>query len=452
MSRAACRVGVVLVAVCLAEACALRPIAPVVTTPRYPAYPVPAIPEALGATAALRAQHDRAWQWLQSGDPRQASREFWRLLAGRPDFYPAETGLGFAYLADRQFKLAAESFNHALSRNDLYLPAWIGQAEAQIALSHDAEAIVAMNRILAIDPQQTAIQSRLDLVGFRQLQSLIEDGRRARLAGELDVARRLLAQALGRSPASTVILLELALTESAARAFDAAERYARRAVEAEPNEAEVHAALGGVLEAQGRYADAAAVFARVAALDPRPEWRVRSVELGQRAELAALPDDFGAIETATTLTRAQVAAFIGIKLKALVAGAPQRVSAVVTDVRSHWAAPWILPVTRAGIMDIFANHTFQPSATVQRSDLAQVAVELLSLAGTRQPTDLARWRAARPRFEDVSVSHLSYRSAALAVSAGAMGTHDGDRFDPIRPATGSDLAGVVRRVAELASH
>jgi tetratricopeptide (TPR) repeat protein len=244
-------------------------------------------------------------------------------------------------------------------------------------------------------------------------------------------------------------MLELAQTELAARNLEAAERHARNAVEAQPADAEAHAVLGATLAAQNRAVEAAAAYARAADIDPRPEWRARSAELGQTAELSALPAEAGAIESAPTLTRAQVAAFIGIKLKTLVDTAPRRVAVVATDVQSHWAAPWILPVTQTGIMDVFANHTFQPSATVRRSDLAEVAVELVSLAGSSRPADLAEWQAARPTFDDVSTTHLSYLPAAMAVAAGAMRTHDGGRFDPTSPATGADLAGVVARVSEL---
>jgi tetratricopeptide (TPR) repeat protein len=432
----------------LAAACA-APLAPVVTTPRFPAYPMPEVPATLQVGPIERAQHERAWQWLQAGDPDRAIVEFSRVLGHAPGFYPAQAGLGFAYLADRQYSAAAERFARAVAADDGYVPAWVGQAEAQIALGRDAEAIAAMKRILTLDPSLTDIQSRLDLMRFRQVQSLIEEGRQARLSGRLDDARRLLADALTRSPASTVIMLELTLTEVAAQAYDAAEQHVRRAIEAQPNEAEAHAMLGSVLEAQGRHAEAAAAYDVAVSLDPRPEWRARSVDLARTAQLAGLPPEFGAIEGASTLTRAQVAAFIGIRLKTLVERAPRRVAAVATDVRTHWAEPWILPVTQTGIMDIFANHTFEPSAVVRRSDLAQVAVELVTLAGSNRPADLARWLAERPEFEDVSTSHLSYRPAALAVAAGTMATHEGRRFDPTSPATGADLAGVVARVAEL---
>ncbi len=444
----AARLSVACLLVVFVTACA-APIAPTVTTPKFPAYPRPEVPAGLRIGATEQARHDRAWQWLQAGDPRRAAAEFARVLARAPGFYPAEAGLGFAHLANRQYADAAERFTRAVAANQDYLPAWMGQAETQIALGHDAEAIQAMNRILALDPSLTDIQSRLDLVRFRQVQTLIADGRQARLAGRLDDARRALEDALGRAPTSAVILLELAQTELTARNLEAAERYARSAVEAQPADAEAHAVHAATLAAQDRAAEAAAAYGRAADIDPRPEWRSRSAELGETAALSALPAEAGAIESASTLTRAQVAAFIGIKLKTLVDTAPRRVAVVATDVQSHWAAPWILPVTQTGIMDVFANHTFQPSATVRRADLAEVAVELVSLAGSHHPADLAEGQAARPTFEDVSPTHLSYLSAAMAVAAGAMQTHDGRRFDPTRPATGADLAGVVARVAEL---
>jgi tetratricopeptide (TPR) repeat protein len=436
-------------AVGLTAACA-APLAPVVTAPRFPAYPIPEVPATVRVGPTERALHERAWQWLQSGDPRRAILEFSRVLDRAPDFYPAQAGLGFAYLADRQYTAAAERFGRAVEENDGYVPAWVGRAEAELALGREAEAIATMKRILTLEPGLTDIRSRLDLMRFRQLQSLIEDGRQARLSGRLDDARRLLGDALTRSPASTVIMLELTLTEMAARAYDAAEQHVRRAIDAQPNDAEAHAMLGAVLEAQGRSADAAAAYDVAVSLDPRPDWRARSVELGRVAEFVGLPPEFGTIDRAATLTRAQVAAFIGIRLKSLVDRAPRRVAAVATDVRTHWAEPWILPVTQTGIMDIFANHTFQPSAVVRRGDLARVAVELVTLAGSSRPEDLARWRAERPEFEDVSTSHLSYGPAALAVAAGVMATQEGRRFDPTSPATGADLAGVVARIAELA--
>ena len=79
-----------------------------------------------------------------------------------------------------------------------------------------------------------------------------------------------------------------------------------------------------------------------------------------------------------------------------------------------------------------------------------IAVCLLaaSAGGAERPVRVTI--QAQPRFEDLSTSHLSYRSAALAVAAGAMTTQEGGRFEPTAPATGADLAELVARVADLA--
>ena len=34
--------------------------------------------------------------------------------------------------------------------------------------------------------------------------------------------------------------------------------------------------------------------------------------------------------------------------------------------RGNWAAPWIMAVARAGLMEVYPNHTFQPNAIVRR--------------------------------------------------------------------------------------
>jgi len=224
----------------------------------------------------------------------------------------------------------------------------------------------------------------------------------------------------------------------------------RRSLTLDPGDAETHAVLATVLEAHGRLRDAAEAFARATALDPRPEWRDRAAALVARADFNALPAEYRAIPSATSVTRAQLAAMLGIRLEAALARAPRRVTVVLTDVRSHWAAPWILPITRAGWMESFANHTFQPSGFVHRADLAQAVWRVAQDLGAAAPQDLARWRASRPTLRDVPRGHLAYADIAGALASGAMGMGDTDRFEPNRPATGSEVVAAIARLEQLA--
>jgi tetratricopeptide (TPR) repeat protein len=447
MTRRLRRMAPLLVALAV-SACASRPPAPgAPITPKFPDYPTPVVPPDLTAAPELVTRHERAWTRLQSGDPRGASREFNDIVKKAPDFYPAHTGLGYALLASKDFEDASQHFAAATTHNERYLPAWLGRAEAELALGNDAATIIALERIVALDPAREEVKSRLELLQFREVQSLIEAGRTARQAGRYAEATASFQQALDRSPTSRTILHELAMTERDAGMLDLAERHARRALTLDDRDAESYALLSTILERLGRLEDALIAMDRAVGLDPRPDWRDRREALTRIAEAARIPVEVRELRSAETVTRAQAAAYIGIHLEPLLSRTTRRVAAVVTDVRNHWAAPWILQVTQTGVMEAFPNHTFQPSNTIRRGDLARIAMRLIELAPQRR-AEAARWRSTRPRFADLPAGNLFYPAAAFAVSAGAM-TADGDRFFHTRPATGQEFAAAVDRVRQL---
>ena len=453
----ACRVAflrlvvVATVAAAAASACGPKSVTPPANVaPKYPAFPTPEIPAALKVTPDVRDLQALAWRRLQAGDLRGAQRDFAELVKRQPAFYPAETGLGYVALADRQYKTAVTRFTAALGRNDRYLPAWQGLSEAEIGLNNDAGAIAALERIVVLDPKRESARTRLELLRFRQLQTLLESARRARQAGRLPEAEATLERALTLSPSSTLVLRELAVVETARGTLDDAESHARAAIKSDPADAESHAALGSVLKARDRFREAAAAYGKAASIEPRPEWTAEAEELREKAIDASIPAEFRDLPTAATVTRGQLAAFIGVRLDELVTAAPKRPATVATDIRNHWAASWIVAVTQAGFMDVFANHTFQPGATVSRGDLAQVVSQLLRVASSDRAADLTKWRAARPKFADLPGTHLSYPAAALAVTSGAMTVQAGDRFAATRPATGRDVATAMTRIEQIA--
>jgi tetratricopeptide (TPR) repeat protein len=431
-------------------ACASNPPRPAVPAPSVSAFPTPVVPASLRVSADIRARHDAAWRKLQAGDARGAGRDFSSIVRRNPGFYPSVTGLGFIDLSSRAFKNAVARFETATRLDDAYLPAWLGLAEAALGANDDATAVAAMERALVLDPRQPALRSRLELVRFRQIQTLIAEGRAERTAGKLTESKATLERALALSPSSVAILRELVATETSRGDLGSAEMYARRATDAEPRDGETWMALAGVLDAARKYREASTAASRAVALDARPEWRERAAEYRAKAEAALLPAAFANLPKAASVTRGEAAAFVGIKLEDLIEKAPRRSVGVATDVRGHWAASWILGVTRAGVMEIYPNHTFQPGATLRRSDLARMASALVPLAGAKRPADVQRWRASRPAFTDLASTHASYRVAALAVASGTM-TSSGGRFEPTRAATGAELAAVVARVAELAN-
>jgi len=437
--------AVVAVALIAAAGCVSAPPAGPSKSPTFPALVTPVIPKTLTVSADVRQRSDTAWARVQAGDMRGATRDYTEILKTTPSFYPAEVGLGFVALAGRKHADAIQRFRFALSRDPRYLPAWRGLVDAELGAEHTDEAITALQRLLELDKSQESDRSRLELLQLKQLQTLIEGGRRAREGKRYDEADRLLGRALTLSPRSPIVLRERALLELAMGQLDAAETHARQAVSADTTDASAYVALASVLDARGRLREAATALAQAAAIDP--VWRDRADAARSRAA-ATLPAELRDLEGQTTITRGQLAALIGVRLESVLAKATRKVPAVATDLRGHWAADWIVTVTQAGVMDVFANHTFQPATVVRRSELAQAASALLRLASASEPDQLARWQSARPAFADMSATNLLYQPAAVAVSAGAM-TAAGGRFEPTRAATGAEAIAVVAKIEQL---
>jgi len=76
---------------------------------------------------------------------------------------------------------------------------------------------------------------------------------------------------------------------------------------------------------------------------------------------------------------------IAIRLGAILSTVRRSDAVLITDVRGNWAATWIMAVARAGVMEPFANHAFQPRAVVRRTDLAQAVARLLVRVAPQRP-------------------------------------------------------------------
>ena len=445
--------GTVIAALVLSAlgACAKKPATLPATTgaPRFADFVFPAGPTTL-ATPAIWERHRTSWATLQAGDARAADRGFAAVLKESPGFYPAAAGLGYAALARKDVQGALGHFDRALAANAAYAPALAGRGEALLIAGRADAALEAFQAALAADPGLTALRSRVDVLKFRGVQQHIESARKAADAGRSEDARREYLAAIAASPQSAFLYRELAAVER--RAGDAASAlvHAEQAVALDASDTRALTLIAEVREANGEWAKAADAYAAVHAVEPSDALVAKIDAMREKAAFESLPEEFRNIEAAPTITRAQLAALLGVRLEDLIRRARTANAAVMTDLRGNWAAPWILAVTRARIMEPFPNHTFQPDGIVRRVDLAQAVSRVLMIVGTEKPRLAVRWRDPRPHFSDLSQGHLNYPAAARAVSAGVMAPVDGDAFRLTRPVTGAEAADAVSKLAALA--
>jgi tetratricopeptide (TPR) repeat protein len=440
--------GVVTIVVLLAGACAPRVVpTPVVTTPRFPEFFAPAVPAELAETAAAR-HLDRAWSFLQSGELRIAELELRLAMTADPAFHPAEAAAGYLGLARREPGGALTHFDRALEQQGRYVPALVGRGQALVALGREPEAVAAFEAALSADPSLADVRRRVEVLKFQGLERDLVSARDAAKSGRRDEAVRLYRAAIARSPESPFLYRELAVVERQIGDVESALAHYRQAVSLDPGDDVSLAQLGELLEARGALEEALGAYEEALAIRPSDAVAARRDQVRARIELAALPAEYRAIETSPQVTRADLAALIGVRLPLVLEAAQPREAVVITDVRGSWAEPWIMQVARAGVIEPFANHAFQPGGVIDRVDLAEAVSRLLGRLGTA--AEIAVWQNARVPFSDLAESHLAYPAASLAVAAGVLARGPGDSFDPSRPVTGAEASAAIERLRSMA--
>lgn len=446
--RPGLRLWLLIAAALTVQACAARTPPPAPTTLRYPEFVYPRVPPVLSASPDSE-RVDFGWRFLQTDDLRNAEREFSAALRRSPNLYPAQAGAGYVELARRDYGEALAEFDTALKAAPQYAPALVGRGQALLALQRDDEALRAFEAALAADDSLSDVRRRVSVLRFRNVQEVITSARQAAAAGRVAEARDAYARALEVSPDSAFLHRELGMVERRGGQTASALEHFRQAVALDPSDADSFVQIGELLEAQGDYTGAEEAYRAAAAVAPDPavEARIERAEAGARE--ARLPPEFREIGGAPHVTRGDLAALIAVRLEPLLEDAQPR-QVVITDVRAHWAAPWITQVARAGVMEPFANHTFQPGAGLRRMDLAAAVSRLVRLAMADRPDLLEQWTTATPAIADIGPGHLSYPDVALAVASGVMPLLDGGRFDVARPVTGTEAVDTLDRLRAIA--
>jgi len=427
-------------------ACAPKAPAVIAGAPRHPDFVFPVVPE--GTAPALTTTLNRGWTYLQLDDHRNAEREFAAALKQQPSFTPAETAMAYLSVARGDQKEAATRFDRALQADAGYVPALIGRGQVLLELDRDADALASFEAALAKDPSLIELRNRVDVLRFRAVQDMLGRAKAAADARRWDDATAIYRQAIATSPDSAFLYRDLAGVEQKAGQDAPALEHYRKAVELDANDARSLAGIGAILDGQGDVLGALASYDRARAIDAEEVPEHVIARLRGAAALAKLPAEYRAIPSGTSVTRGDIASLVGIRLEPILARARPR-QVIITDIRGHWAQPWIAPVVRSGVMDTLANYEFEPKRQVRRGELATTVARLLTLLASIKPELASKWQGDGVAITDVAPTHLSYPAVSAAVASGVMPLNGGS-FELLRGVSGAEAIDIISRLEALA--
>ena len=166
------------------------------------------------SAAAGAERIDLGWRFLQSGDTRNAARDFEAALKRNPRLYPAHAGEAYVALARGDHDRALTAFDAALRDARDYVPALVGKGQTLLAMKRDVDALAAFEAALAAD-------GSLDRRSPARRGAAVPDGRAGHRGGAIGRGRRppgsgarcLRARASQLSPDSAFLYRELAIVE-----------------------------------------------------------------------------------------------------------------------------------------------------------------------------------------------------------------------------------------------
>jgi tetratricopeptide (TPR) repeat protein len=394
-------------------------------------------------TASERAAFERGWKSLRAGRLEAAASDIEPLAARHPKKPEVATAAGFLELRLGDRVEAERRFQAALREDPELGAARSGHFLAALQSGNEERAFERLLRLEERFPQH-------DLVD-RYGASLRVNVAEARLAAARDRMRERkyeqaaaeYLRALEVAPQAGALYLEAAEAELEAGYPDRAVVHARRATELEPTNADAHRLLGEACYRNDDLRGAVRALASAAALRPEDvELRFRLETIERSLRETTLPDEYASIREADRLTREQLAALLYFDLKNAFESSTATSSVIATDVSDSWASEYILRTVGAGVLEVFPNHTFQPTAFVSRLELATA----LSRALERLAPDAyeaARGSSEGPEFVDLARENPGYGAAALSVSLGLLAPAEGGFFEPRRIATGPEAASAV---------
>jgi len=312
-------------------------------------------------------------------------------------------------------------------------------AEMSFSRNDFASAADYYSRLSAVTSLQPELEVKRQKAQLLAVDSLVRDGAIAETAGRLSDAEAIYRRALESAPSEPVLHGLLASVLERQRNWEGAlSEYRRQIGLAGPNDdAQRH--IVEILTNLGRTEEAQALTQRLGeASAPDDEGARRAQELEDLGRWGADIGRFRDIVSSGSITREQLAVL-------LVRYFPQiqtlsQSTQIVTDAQDSWASREIQTVLGLGIVDLQANHMYQPARIVTRGEYATTLGRMIRIVGATPAS------VSPIPTPDLASSSALYQDVQLVLQYGLMTLDSTGKFGIDEPVSGKEAVNAEVRL------
>jgi tetratricopeptide (TPR) repeat protein len=406
------------------------------------------LPQSLTGSMELeeRIQTQDAWNLIRDGRLDKAQKAILNLGPENPLY---AIGQGYLALARDDYQSAEGFFNQAVENNPNSTLAHLGLVQTFQKTDASDKAFNELREVLKLDSRNAWARDSYEALKKQKTAAAVDEARAAAASGDVQKAENAYLRALHYSPESPAVHLALAGIYRKGNKPSSALVHLKAAATADPRNLDILTDYAETLEEAKQYERSLEIYEKILEIEPgNAKAREQAETLKNRLGIFELPSRYNDIATLPAIGREDLAALLAVKLRNDLGEAPGK-PPIIVDVSASWAAKFILKVTSLGLIDVYANHTFQPRRIVTRADLAEALDRVVVYLDERGHRFFRQIPPERIQIADVTPEHAYYRPISDVLSYQIMELFPDRTFRPEQTVSGPEAGQAIDALLAL---
>lgn len=376
-----------------------------------------------------------AWDLLKQGKGNKAEKIISKLGTKSPVFH---MGLGYANYLLNNLKTAEEFFKKALEKYPNTTLIHSGLAQVYKKSGREEQAFTEYREILKLEPEHPWAKQQYESLKGRKTEEALEEANAALLGGDTEKSKEGYLKALYYSPQSTKAHIALAEIYKKENELQNALIHLKAAASNEPENLDFLKNYAETLYRTQQYTKSLDIYENLSKFEPEnKEFMDRIESIKNRLGIFELPSQYDSIASSEAVTKEEISALLGVKFKGIV-GEVSAKPPIIIDIATSWASKFILQMTFLGILDIYANHTFQPKKIVTRAEMSEILLRLIRYLEKKGFKFIRQIPLERIQISDISSQNYYYQPIIQLLSYGIMDLFPDRTFKPDLPISGQE--------------